>query len=139
MINDIPSRDILEIQRVHGAGDLENECIEITVTKSCDLKGFLLGVMPKLQRWQYPSHIDTAIWLPVLDLKEGNELLIWTKNGIDTDIDNTSRWQLFIGHKEALWGQGNSPILFEIRRYVATIPGADGFPIEVSGGNFDSQ
>jgi hypothetical protein len=109
------------------------------VNENCDLKGFLLGVTPKLHRWQYPSHIETAIWLPVLDLKKGNELLIWTKEGIDTDVDNTSRWQLFIGHNEALWGQGASPILFEIRRYVAYVPGEDGIPKMVSGGSFDSH
>jgi hypothetical protein len=132
-------RDILEIECVNGAGDLENECIEINVTKNCDLKGFLLGVMPKLHRWQSPSHIETAIWLPVLDLKKGNELLIWTKNGIDTDIDNTDRWQLFMGHNEALWGRGNSPILFEIRRYVAAITDKDGIPISVPCESFDAH
>lgn len=130
-------REILEIHRVQGAGDLDRECIEINVTKSCDLKGFLLGVMPKLHRWQSPSHIETAVWLPVLDLKKGNELVIWTKQGIDTDIDNTSRWQLFLGHNEALWGQGNSPILFAITRYAAYVPGENGFPICVSCGSFD--
>ncbi|MBY5637716.1 hypothetical protein HFO39_23595 [Rhizobium leguminosarum] len=129
--------ETLEIEELLGAGDVDNECVVISVMRDCNLKGFLLGAMPKLNRWESPSRIDTAIWLPELDLKKFDELLIWTKAGMDYDFDNMTRHQLFLGHEESLWAQGSSPVLFEIRRYVALVAGYSGLPETVFAGGFD--
>ncbi|MGO7605172.1 hypothetical protein ACC718_17945 [Rhizobium ruizarguesonis] len=129
--------ETLEIEELRGAGDVDNECVVISVMRDCNLKGFLLGAMPKLNRWESPNRVDTAIWLPEIDLKKFDDLLIWTKAGMDFDFDNMNRHQLFLGHEESLWAQGSSPVLFEIRRYVALVAGLNGFPETVFAGGFD--
>ncbi|MGR9437952.1 hypothetical protein ACU8V1_23535 [Rhizobium leguminosarum] len=129
--------ETLEVTELRGAGDVDNECVVISVMRDCNLKGFLLGAMPKLNRWEFPNRVETAIWLPELDLKKFDDLLIWTKAGLDVDLDNMNRQQLFLGHEESLWAQGRSPLLFEIRRYVAMVAGHDGFPETVFAGGID--
>ncbi|MGE8343373.1 MAG: hypothetical protein ACN6OI_20275 [Flavobacterium sp.] len=115
----------LQIDKVIDYGTQSSERILLNVIADCNLKYYILADTTYTDATHISNKLRHMYWFTPKDVKKGDKIVIYTKNGSDTktSINNglnttyTFYWDL----KNSVWNNtGDSAILFNLNTWKTT-------------------
>lgn len=113
----------LNIERVRDAGILETERVVLRAIKNVDIGDFVLSAAETRDELPVSGSLVAAFWMPDKDIKRGNLVVVYTKNGNEREKlnENGNRSHFFYwGRNEPLWKKGETvPVLSQVEEWSA--------------------
>lgn len=96
----------LSLRGIQSPGVLAKERVIIDVLSNTNIGGYMLSKGRREGGRNISSAIYHLIWLPDLDVEEGDLISIFTKVGTNTNLQNsrgTTTYRFYLDQTEALW------------------------------------
>ena len=110
----------LKIRAIRNAGDLDKERIVLIADSEVDIGKYVLLAVDASGEELY-SEIGAAFWLPDKEIRGGDLVVVYTKqgnNGVKRNKDNTRTYFYYWGLKDVNWIPGErAAVLGELRRW----------------------
>lgn len=113
----------IKIQSIKDRGDLENERVVLKVIADGDIGRYLLAVGRYSDENSVSTEFVQVFWFPDKSVKEGDFVVLFTKDGKRTEYGNKSEsttHAFYLGRSAPIWSDSASAaILFELGNWQA--------------------
>jgi hypothetical protein len=115
----------LKLTKFEDSGNLEKERLVILAVGDVQVGFFCIYKTIKSGETTVSSRITSTYWFPDRDVKKGDLVVVYTKNGINTatkNSDGTTTHFFYWGMQQAQWpGQNDAAVLAELEtwQYIA--------------------
>ncbi|MEK9810634.1 MAG: hypothetical protein VW362_09320 [Candidatus Nanopelagicales bacterium] len=108
----------ISVVSIENQGDREKEVVTFAVEQECDLHSYLVANATFAPDDHITKMFQDTYWFPSRKVKEGDYVLLFSRNGEDTEQKNnlgSTSHILFWGAPDAVWHEKDTEIaLFEL-------------------------
>lgn len=111
----------VEIIKVYGHGDYQNEYVMLKVLEDCDIGKYMIADNTYFDDGGISNKVRHTHWFPDKDVKKGELISLWTRKGVDTTNKNDSGTivhRFYWGLNQAVWNDdGDCALLFHVNNW----------------------
>lgn len=106
----------IEVDRLYGCDDIEQERIVLYTTAPCHLNHFMLVALRAYDLVNVPDEMVSAFSLPRIQVPKFATINIWTKSKPIHASPFEEEYHIFLGQPLTLWKDGVVPFIYELSR-----------------------
>ena len=109
----------LEILYTKNAEDLSSEKVVLKANTDCNIGSFYLTKAKQVDSEHISNNTSVGFWFPDIDVKTGDKIIIYTKEGSLKKKENEYFTSLFLymGKTKPIWTDNSCAVLMKIENF----------------------
>lgn len=109
----------LEVLYIKEPENIDLERIVIKVNQECNIGSFYLTKAQRIDDDHISNNTTHGFWLPDIDVKSGDKIIIYTKDGVMKRKQNSYFKSIFLymKRKSPLWTENSCAVLMKINDF----------------------